>query len=184
MLALLLFACGETDKNAGETADVPTESHMSVDDFENVDCHDYQGTPTNSAATYYVGNFLLDEGSSTISGIESAFFIASETLSELPEWEAGSCEMHWVVSGDVTDPQGCASCDIAFSLQASLSAPDSNCPEDLQEGFESMELFYNIERADDGTSTWYMESGTYLGQGTHLDNGTITYVSDEDCKRF
>ena len=181
MLTLLFFACGETDKDVA--IEPPTDSHMSVNDFENVDCHDYDGTPTNSAATYYVGNFVLD--GNTVSGIESVFFIASETLSELEGWEAGKCEMHWIVSGETTEPTTCASCDIAFSLQGSPSLTDSTCPDGLQEEeLISVELFYNVERLDDGTAIFYMPSGAYLGTGIHSNDGTITYVSDEDCKRF
>lgn len=182
ILLHVLFACGEGEKEEAEIASTPTSSHMSVADFENVNCQDYNGAEGYGAGTYYVGNFVLNGES--LSGIESAFFMANENLSELEEWESGSCEIHWVVTGGTTSPVGCASCDIAFSLQASMSIPDSTCPEDLRSGFESMELFYNVERAGDGTSTWYMEEGAYLGSGIHRDDGTMTYVSDEDCKWF
>jgi hypothetical protein len=182
MITLLLFACGTDDSKDGISVDVPTTSQFSVDDFENVNCQDVTGTPANGASAYYVGNFALNGNS--LDGIESAFFIASETLSENSDWEEGYCEMHWAVSGETTDPEACANCDIAFDLQGSLIAADSNCPDELQDDFQSVELFYSVQLSDDGAATWYMRSGTYLGIGEHDDSGLMTYVSEEDCKWF
>ena len=90
MIALLLFACGTDDSKDGISVDVPTTSQFSVDDFENVNCQDVTGTPANGASAYYVGNFALNGNS--LDGVESAFFIASETLSENSDWEEGYCE--------------------------------------------------------------------------------------------
>ena len=181
ILLQLLFACGEGDKT-GSVAETPTGSQMSVNDFENIDCQDYEGTPTNSAATYYVGNFVID--GTSVSGVESAFLIASDKLSEVDDWSAGRCEMHWSVSGETTEPEGCASCAFGISLQGEPSLPDSTCPDGLQdEELVSVALFYNVKQENE-TVTFYMPNGDYLGTGVYLEDGTITYVSDEDCKQF
>jgi hypothetical protein len=175
MIALLLFACDPDALKEGSSVEVPTTSHISIDSLENTECQDFEGTPLAGAAVFFAGNFLYTEG--TIQGIESAFHLASDS------WENGDCEIHISVSGIATDPVGCSSCDLAFDITASMIGGQSDCPEALQEDYQSYQVIYNVQRMDDGTANWFFESGTAFASGTHGD-GNLTYLSDPQCQWY
>lgn len=175
MLALVLFACGTEDLKDGISVDVPTSSHISIDELENSNCQDFEGTPLAGAAVFFAGNFLYAED--TIQGIESVFHVASDS------WDYGDCEIHLSISGTAADPVGCATCDLAFDITASMIGAQSDCPEALQEDYQSYQVIYNVQRMDDGTANWFFESGTAFASGTY-DDSSLTYLSDPQCQWY
>ena len=60
----------------------------------------------------------------------------------------------------------------------------SDCPEALQQDYESYIVSYDIQTLDDGTANWFFhDSGNQFATGTHTDT-ELQYLSDEQCQWY
>lgn len=173
-----LMACGDKSSN-GDNIDTPQESHVDASTLENTECQDVNGTPVPGAAVYYAGTMVLN--GSTVSGVENVFFIANDAWIGTGN---DDCEVTLAVSGSVTDPLGCAICDTAISIAATMVESQSTCPAGLQQDYQSYTVTYDIQRLDDGTANWFFhESGNQFASGSHTDT-SLEYLSDAQCQWY
>ena len=178
-LPLLLIACGDADTNKDDTVATPTDSHVDTSTLTNDGCQDVNGTDVPGAAVYFSGTMVRNGG--TISGLEHAYFIANETWKELGE---DDCTVTISISGSTGEPLGCSICDLSIDIAATMIDSASDCPEALQQDYESYIVSYDIQTLDDGTANWFFhDSGNQFATGTHTDT-ELQYLSDEQCQWY
>ena len=180
IIPVALFACGEAEETKdGTTVDTPTESHVDMSTLENENCQDVNGTDVPGAAVYFSGTMVRNGG--TISGIENAYFIANETWQDLGE---DDCSIMISVSGSTGSPLGCGICDLSVEIAATMIDSASDCPEQLQQDYESYIVTYDVQTLDDGTANWFFhESGNQFASGTHTET-ELQYLSDSQCQWY
>lgn len=177
--SLFFVACGDTEETKDGTVPTPTESHVDASSLENTNCQDVNGTDVPGAAVYFSGTMVRNGG--TISGLEHAYFIANETWKDLGE---DDCTVTISVSGSTGEPLGCAICDLSVEIAATMIDSASDCPEALQEDYESYIVTYDVQTLDDGTANWFFhESGNQFATGTHTDT-ELQYLSDAQCQWY
>ena len=78
------------------------------------------------------------------------------------------------VSGSTGEPLGCSLCDLSIDIAATMIDSASDCPEALQQDYESYIVSYDIQTLDDGTANWFFhDSGNQFATGTHtIQNST------------
>lgn len=172
LLNLFLLAC---DNKEDRDDDDRRNGGNGSDSLENIQCQDVNGSPAAGASVYYQGSFTY--GNAEINGTEYVHHIANE------HWDYGDCTITLGLTGVETTPVGCTTCDLAFSITATLDQGNSDCPEDLQEDYSSYSTIYNIELYDDGTTEWFFDSGNQFASGTH-NGDRITYLSEEMCQWY
>jgi hypothetical protein len=75
-------------------------------------------------------------------------------------------------------------CDLSIDIAATMVNSASDCPEALQQDYESYIVSYDIQTLDDGTANWFFhESGNQFATGTHTDT-ELHYLSDEQCQWY
>ena len=86
----------------------------------------------------------------------------------------------WAVSAEEVDP---TVGNYALSVTATFQAGQSTCPDFTIDMYDDdFTSTYNIELADDGTSTWYYaSSGNQFGVGTHSAT-SLNFLSDPVCE--
>ena len=178
-LSLMLFACGDAENDKDGTVATPTDSHVDTSTLTNNGCQNVNGTDVPGAAVYFSGTMVRNGG--TISGLEHAYFIANETWKELGE---DDCTITISISGSTGEPLGCSICDLSIDIAATMIDSASDCPEALQQDYESYIVSYDIQTLDDGTANWFFhESGNQFATGTHTDT-ELQYLSDEQCQWY
>ena len=179
------IACGDNKEDSGQQNTAFDGSTASgslpnpMDDISFSDCEGYDGVDIPGAERFFYGQFEVDEAGN-ISGIEQILNYANSSWKALGE---DDCISVYMVTGVVTTPVACTSCDIGISIEANLDTNQSTCPDALNEGFESFSTSYDISQSADGKSTWYFTSGNPLGQGYHDDSG-LNYLSAGSCVYF
>ena len=178
-LLFLLIACGDADTDKDGTIATPTDGHVDASTLINDGCQDIDGTDVPGAAVYFSGTMVRNGG--TISGLEHVYFIANETWKDLGE---DDCTITISVSGSTGEPLGCAICDMSIDITATMIDSASDCPEGLQQDYESYIVSYDIQTLDDGTANWFFhESGNQFATGTHTDT-ELQYLSDPQCQWY
>ena len=94
------------------------------------------------------------------------------------------CQVTWTVTGTQDDATStCGSCDYSLSLDASLDASLTDCPEALYEGSEGFTATYNVKVKGSTTTFYFATSGNPLGLG-QTNGSRSTYLTDGECLWF
>ena len=179
MLFLMIFAC--SDKTDTDDIDgVDTSSLSKIEECETFEDTDGSVYPREAATAYAWGEYIIN--GSSITGTEKIYLLPTDAweneVSSQPDWE--DCELVWAISAEEVDP---TVGNYALSVTATFQAGQSTCPDFAIEMYDDdFTSTYNIELADDGTSTWYYaSSGNQFGVGTHTAT-SLNFLSDPVCE--
>ncbi len=137
------------------------------------------GPGVMGAASYFVGEIVLQEGSAR--GTEEWVLFANKKWAET---NGKDCSVKWTLTGSKTSTQACGRCDFGVSLTNTMDITGSDCPKDMAKGETNQQIGYDIDLKDDGTvDVFFSRSGKRVGEGYHKD-GTIRYVTDMSCRWF
>ena len=147
--------------------------------------------PAAGAATFYVGAISVTDG--VVSGTEQ--WVLFPNL----KWRATGatdCSVTWTLSGSVTTPGKCASCDLGLRIHAEPDRASSTCPKELVHGRSApsgetvggeanvFDVQYDVRRAPDGTASFHFaESGKKFADGWHTAD-KLGFTSNRQCKWF
>ncbi len=145
------------------------------------------GPGNEGADSHFLGDFQIN--GTTVTGTERWLLHANAKLQASKLWNAGSdCEVRWMLSGAITAPKHCGTCDLGLDLTANADLTGSTCPEDLVKREASFTVSYDVRRGSDGVAyVYFANSGKLLGQGYHQTEGQssrFNYITQHQCKWF
>ena len=81
------------------------------------------------------------------------------------------------------EPLGCAMCDLSVEIAATMIDSASDCPEGLQQDYESYIVSYDVQTLDDGTANWFFHESeiSLLQEHTPIQ---LQYLSDAQCQWY
>ena len=164
-----ILASGISDAN--ELPDLTSELHKGL-------CAN--GPGAEGADSFYTGQFTIDGKS--VTGTEKWLLYTN------PKWRAKGgrdCSIEWKLTGTVTDPGRCTSCDLGIKFHAVANVEGSSCPEALvKSAAQNYDNSYSIQKSSDGTTTVYSSrSGNLVGKGYFVGNA-YNWISNHHCKWF
>ena len=175
-----ILASGISDAN--ELPDLTSKLHKGL-------CAN--GPGEEGADSFYTGQFAID--GKTVTGTEKWLLFTN------PKWRAKGgrdCSIEWKLTGTVTEPGRCTSCDFGIKYHAVANVEGSNCPEELVKGrllpdgsraggeAQNFDNSYSIKKNSDGTTHVYSSrSGKRVGKGYFVGNA-YNWISSHGCKWF
>jgi hypothetical protein len=175
LIPILALGCSEPFGGESSSSGIPNP----LDDAQTDGCEELEGASYAGAVSYFLGDFQLADEQWT--GTESWILYANEAWKDAGE---SDCRVVWSIIAEEVSPSECSDCDLGLQLEASIDDAQTDCPEDIYEGDEQFEANYDVQRSEDGTSSWYFaETGSLLGEGYHGPEA-LNYLSALQCLWF
>ena len=175
-----------TQNNTGNNLDVNQQDDLlqesglpSLSDGMEENYCDNAQPGVAGATSYFMGTYIIDS--------DGWFGREQWILHPTPAWTATNgetCYVTWETIASQTEVAGCATCDFALQVSASINRQQTDCPEGLwEETEEQWEVTYDVYIDGSSAIFYFQNSGDELGQG-HSNDTAVNFLSSASCTWF
>lgn len=180
-LVILLAACTGPDEGADSgTEPVGGDYDPYQGLAHDTACNEISGTAAAGATGYFVGDYDVSGGS--VTGVEEWVLFSNPTWQDVSS--ATDCSLVWDISGAINEPSSCTGCTHEVAVSATFNGTTSDCVQGLEdiEG-NDFQVTYYLQVGSDGSASWNLPSGTYIGDGV-LNDVQAAFTSESSCNWF